>query len=39
LFCHACDVYLRDPRAGTKANVAERLLAHFLDGVALLKSS
>jgi hypothetical protein len=36
LFCHVCDVYRPDPRAGMKANGAARLLAHFLDGVALL---
>ena len=31
LFCHVCDAYRPDPDCGKKANVATRLLAHFLD--------
>lgn len=31
LFCHVCDAYRPDPNCGKKANVATRLLAHFLD--------
>lgn len=34
LFCHVCDVYRPDPILGKKANVAARLLAHFLDILA-----
>jgi len=33
LFCHVCDSYRTDPKAGTKANLGLRFLAHFLDGV------
>jgi uncharacterized RDD family membrane protein YckC len=35
LFCPFCDVYMGDPAAGTKAGVARRLAALFLDGVAI----
>lgn len=33
-FCHACDAFLANPRAGKRAGVARRLAALFLDGVA-----
>ncbi len=32
-FCHACDAYLLDPRVGSKAGVARRLVAHLLDAL------
>jgi uncharacterized RDD family membrane protein YckC len=35
LFCHACDAYLSNPAAGTKASVARRFAALFLDGVVI----
>jgi len=31
LFCHACDAYLPNPPAGTRAGVARRFAALFLD--------
>jgi uncharacterized RDD family membrane protein YckC len=35
LFCHACDAYLSNPGAGTKASVARRFGALVLDGIAV----
>ncbi len=35
LFCHSCDVYIPNPRTGTKAGVARRLAAQLLDFVAI----
>ena len=34
-FCYACDVYMADPSLGTKAGVARRWIALFVDGVAV----
>jgi uncharacterized RDD family membrane protein YckC len=34
-FCGACDIYLFDPSAGTKAGVAPRFMALLLDGIFL----
>jgi uncharacterized RDD family membrane protein YckC len=36
LFCHACDSYLANPRAGTKASVARRFGALVLDTLVIL---
>jgi|GEM_PF-817569 len=36
LFCHVCDTYRPAPGTGKKANVALRLLAHILDGLAVI---
>jgi uncharacterized RDD family membrane protein YckC len=34
-FCHFCDVFLAQPRAGRRAGVSRRLAALFLDGILI----